>query len=208
MYLATQPEYVSVHDIMSDNFSGFSDREAVKEALREACNALDVMTVEGNVSMYRLPQTFDGYKDVFSLVKDSEDVYNFLLSGYTRKMVNEIFIRDALIRFAQTPYYQSIAGKYPPNMKPGDAMVAMMAQQPGFAALAAMFTVSPAIAEKMLYPEKLSKYELTHPKTMVDLTFAADMVKRAPPGTVLSVKYEIIAQGMINIEIRGGTGIP
>jgi hypothetical protein len=83
-----------------------------------------------------------------------------------------------------------------------------MARQPGFPALAAMMSVSPAVAEKLLFPERLSRYELTHPKIALDLAFAADMVKRAPPGTVLSIKYEIIAQGMLNIEMRGGTGIP
>ena len=208
MYLATQPEYVSIHDILADKLSGFTDREELKEALRKTCDALDVKSEPGEASLYRLPRTFDGYKDAYELVKDSEEVYNFLSSNYSHAMVNELFIRDALIRMAQTPFYESLAEKYPPNMKPGDAMVMMMAQQPGFAAIAALFSISPAVAEKLLYPEKLSKYELTHPKIMLDLTFAADMVKRAPPGTVLSVKYEILAQGMVNLEIRGGSGIP
>jgi len=209
MYLATQTDYVSVHDIHKDPLSGFADHEAIKAGLRAACDVLEVSSEQGEVSVYRLPRTFDGYKDVFAMVKDSEDIYNFLLSGYSHAMVNELFIRDALLRWGQTPYFESLAAKYPAGqMKPGEAMVTMLAQQPGFAALAAMFSVSPAVAGKILYPEKLSRYELTHPKIALDLTFTNDMVKRAPPGTVLSVKYEVIAQGMINIEMRGGTGIP
>lgn len=208
MYLATQTDYISVHDIHKDPFSGFADHGEIKAALRKACDVLDVRSEPGKISLYRLPKTFDGYRDVFSIVRGSDDVYNFLSSIYSRAMVSEPFIREALSRIAQTPYYQSIADKYPPNMKPGDAMILMMAQQPGFAAIAAMFSVSPAVAAKLLYPEQLSRYELTHPRIMLDLTFAADMVKRAPPGTMLSVKYEIIAQGMINIQASGGTGIP
>jgi hypothetical protein len=209
MYLATQTDYISVHDIHKDPLSGFKDHEEIKAALRRACDVLDVNSGQGEVSLYRLPRTLDGYRDVFNFVRDSEDVYNFLLSNYSHAIVNELFIRDALLRWGQTAYYESIAAQYPEGqIKPGEALVTMLAQQPGFAALAALFSVSPAVAEKILYPEKLSRYELTHPKIMLDLTFAADMVKRAPPGTVLSVKYEVIAQGMINLEMRGGTGIP
>ncbi|OPY25961.1 MAG: hypothetical protein A4E28_02803 [Methanocella sp. PtaU1.Bin125] len=209
MYLATQTDYVSVHDIHKDPLSGFPDHEAIKAALRAACDVLDVSSEKGAVSLYRLPRTFDGYREVFAMLKGSEDIYNFLLSGYSHAMVNELFIRDALLRWGQTPYFESLAAKYPAGqMNPAEAMVAMLAQQPGFAALAAMFSVSPAVADMILYPENLSRYELTHPKIALDLTFACDMVKRAPPGTVLSVKYEVIAQGMINIQMSGGTGIP
>jgi hypothetical protein len=209
MYLATQTDYISVHDIHKDRLSGFTDHEDIKAALRAACDVLDVNTAQGEVSTYRLPRTLDGYRDVFAFVRNSEDVYNFLSSNYSHAMVNELFIRDTLLRWASTPYYQSIAEKYPAEqVKPGEAMVMMLSQQPGFAALAAMFSVSPAVAEKLLYPERLSRYELTHPKIALDLTFAADMVKRAPPGTLLSIKYEIIAQGMLNMEMRGGSGIP
>jgi hypothetical protein len=209
MYLATQTDYVSVHDIHKDTLSGFADHAEIKAALRAACDVLDVSTGQDGISLYRLPRTLDGYRDVFAFVRDSEDVYNFLSSNYSHAMVNELFIRDTLLRWASTPYYQSIADKYPAEqVKPGEAMVMMLSQQPGFAALAAMFSVSPAVAEKLLYPEKLSRYELTHPKIALDLTFAADMVKRAPPGTLLSIKYEVIAQGMLNIEMRGGSGIP
>lgn len=209
MYLATQTDYVSVHDIHKDPLSGFTDHEEIKTALRAACDVIDVDSQQGTVSLYRLPRTLEGYRDVFAFVRDSEDVYNFLLSNYSHAMVNDLFIRDALVRWGQTPYYESIAAQYPAGqMKPGEALVTMLAQQPGFAALAAMSSVSPAVAEKILFPEKLSRYELTHPKIALDLTFTADMVKRAPPGTVLSVKYEVIAQGMINMEMRGGSGIP
>lgn len=209
MYLATQTEYISVHDIHEDKLSGFSDHAEIKAALRAACDLLDVTSGQGEITLYRLPRTLDGFRDLFAFVRDSEDVYNFLSSNYSQAMVNELFIRDALLRWASTPYYESIAARYPPEqMKPGEAMVMMIAQQPGFAALAAMFSVSPAVADKLLYPEKLSRYELTHPKIALDLTFAADMVKRAPPGTVLSIKYEVVAQGMLNMQMRGGTGIP
>jgi hypothetical protein len=209
MYLATQTDYISVHDIHKDSLSGFTDHEEIKAALRRACDVLDVSSAQGELSTYRLPRTLDGYRDVFAFVRDSGDVYNFLSSNYSHAMVNELFIRDVLLRWASTPYYESIAAKYPAEqVKPGEALVMMMAKQPGFAALAAMMSVSPAVAEKLLYPERLSRYELTHPKITLDLTFAADMVKRAPPGTLLSVKYEIIAQGMLNMETRGGSGIP
>ena len=209
MYLATQTDYVSVHDIHKDPLSGFTDHTEIKTAMREACDVLDVNSGQGEVSLYRLPRTLDGYRDVFAFVRDSEDVYNFLSSNYSHAMVNELFIRDLLLRWASTPYYESIAAKYPgEQVKPGDALVMMMARQPGFAALAAMCSVSPAVAEKLLYPERLSRYELTHPRIALDLTFAADMVKRAPPGTLLSIKYEIIAQGMLKMETRGGSGIP
>jgi hypothetical protein len=209
MYLATQTDYVSVHDIHKDPLSGFADHEAIKAALRTACDVLDVDTGQGAVSLYRLPRSLDGYRDVFGFVRDTEDVYNFLLSTYSHAMVNELFIRDALLRWGQTPYFESLAAKYPAGqIKPAEAMVTMLAQQPGFAALAAMFSVSPAVAGMILFPENLSRYELTHPKIALDLTFTCDMVKRAPPGTVLSVKYEVIAQGMINIQMSGGTGIP
>ncbi len=209
MYLATQTDYISVHDIHKDPLSGFTDHEEIKAALRRACDILDVNSGQDQVSLYRLPRTLDGYRDVFAFLRDTNDVYNFLLSNYSHAIVNELFIRDALVRWGQTPYYESIAAQYPAEqMKPGEALVTMLAQQPGFAALAAMFSVSPAVAGMIMYPEKLSRYELTHPKIAIDLTFATDMVKRAPPGTVLSVKYEVIAQGMINMEMRGGTGIP
>jgi hypothetical protein len=209
MYLATQTDYVSVHDIHKDPLSGFADHTEIKTAMREACDVLDVNTGQGDISLYRLPRTLDGYRDVFAFVRDSEDVYNFLSSIYSHAMVNEIFIRDVLLRWASTPYYESIAAKYPADqVKPGDALVMMMAKQPGFTTLAAMCSVSPAVTEKLLYPERLSRYELTHPIIALDLTFAADMVKRAPPGTLLSIKYEIIAQGMLNMETRGGSGIP
>jgi hypothetical protein len=209
MYLATQTDYIGVHDIHKDPLAGFANHEEIKAALREACDVLDVNATQGEITLYRLPRTIDGYRDVFAFIRDSEDVYNFLSSNYTQAMVNELFIRDVLLRWASTPYYQSIAERYPAEqMKPGEAMVAMLAQQPGFAALAAMFSVSPAVAEKLLYPDHLSRYELTHPKIALDLTFAADMVKRAPPGTLLSIKYEIIAQGMLNMQTSGGSGIP
>jgi|AGTN01.2.fsa_nt_gi hypothetical protein len=209
MYLSTQTDYVAIHDIHKDKLSGFADHEEIKAALRAACDVLDISSGQGDISLYRLPRTLDGYRDVFAFVRDTEDVYNFLSSNYSHAMVNELFIRDALLRWASTPYYQSIAEKYPAEqVKPGEAMVMMMAQQPGFAALAAIFSVSPAVAEKLLYPDRLSRYELTHPKIAIDMTFAADMVKRAPPGTLLSIKYEVIAQGMLNMEMRGGSGIP
>jgi hypothetical protein len=208
MYLATQPDYVTVHDIHSDKFSGFVGHDEIKAALKGICDMLDVKLQDDQVSLYRLPRTFDGYRDVFSIVRDSDQVYNFLSSNYTQMMVTGDFIREAIIRITQMPYFGEIAAKYPEKIKPGDALIAMLAQNPGFPAIAAMFSVSPAVAAKLLFPEALSKYEMTHPKICLDLTFASDMVKRAPPGTVFSVKYEIIAQGMINMQTSGGTGIP
>ncbi len=209
MYLATQTDYIGVHDIHKDPLSGFTDHEEIKAALRAACDVLDVNPSQGDITLYRLPRTLDGYRDVFAFVRDSDSIYNFLSSNYTQAMVNELFIRDMLLRWAATPYFESMAEKYPADQaKPGEALVLMMARQPGFPAIAAMFSVSPAVAEKLLFPEKLSRYELTHPKIMLDLTFAADMVKRAPPGTLLSIKYEIIAQGMLNMQTSGGAGIP
>ncbi len=208
MYLTTQTDFVTVHDITSDPFSGFSDREEVKAALKEICDDLEIKIEEGKLSLYRLPQTFDGYRDVFSIIRDSEQVFNFLSSSYTQIMLTGEFVKEAIVRITQTPYFASISAKYPENVKPADALLTMLAQNPGFPAIAGMFSVSPAVASKLLYPETLSKYEMTHPKTCLDLTFAADMVKRAPPGTALSIKYEIIAQGMVNMQISGGAGIP
>lgn len=60
----------------------------------------------------------------------------------------------------------------------------------------------------LLFPEVLSKYELTHLKVALDLAFASDMLKRVPPATNVVIKYEVITQGMLNLETRGGTGIP
>jgi len=60
----------------------------------------------------------------------------------------------------------------------------------------------------LLFPEVLSKYELTHLKMALDLAFASDMLKRVPPATNVVIKYEVITQGMLNLETRGGTGIP
>ncbi|HMK46925.1 MAG TPA: hypothetical protein VK436_09895 [Methanocella sp.] len=208
MYLATQSDYVTVHDILSDKLSGFTSGEDIKSALKSICDELDVKIEEGRMSLYRLPATFDGYKDVFSIVRESEQVYNFLSSRYSQATVNDAFVKEAVTRITRTPYFSSITSKYPENINPGEAMIMMIAQNPGFAAIAAMFSVSPAVASKLLYPETLSKYEITHLKICLDLTFAADMVKRVPPGTMLSIKYEILSQGMINMEIRGGTGVP
>lgn len=208
MYLATQPDYVSVHDIHSDKFSGFVSHDEIKAALKQICDVLDVKLQDDQLSLYRLPRALDGYRDVFTIVRDSEQVYNFLSSNYTQSMVTVEFIKEAIVRITQMPYFAEITAKYPEKIKPGDALITMLAQNPGFPAIAAMFTVSPAVASKLLFPETLSRYEMTHPKTCFDLTFASDMVKRAPPGTVLSVKYEIIAQGMINMQTSGGAGIP
>lgn len=208
MYLATQSDYVSVHDILEDKFSGFSSRDEIKAALKGICDALDIKTENGEFALYRLPVNFDGYRDVFGMVRGSEQVYNFLASNYSHALFDDAFIREALVRVIQTPYFVSLSEKYPENMKPGDALITMLSQQPGFSVIEAMISVSPAVAEKLLFPETMSKYEMTHLKTCLDLTFMADMVKRAPPGTMLSVKYEVISKGMINLEMRGGTGIP
>jgi hypothetical protein len=83
-----------------------------------------------------------------------------------------------------------------------------LSQSPGFEALATMFRISPSVATYLLFPEVLSKYELTHLKVTLDLAFAADMLKRVPPATSVIIKYEVVAQGMLNLETRGGTGIP
>lgn len=208
MYLTTQSDYVTIHDIHKDPLSGFESHDEIRPALKQICDVLEVKMENDELSMYRLPRTYDGYKDVFSIIKDSEHVYSFLSSNYTQEMVNPEFIKESIIRITQQPYFTDIASRYPENIKPGDALIAMLAQSPGFPAIAAMFSVSPAVASKLLFPETLSKYEMTHPKICLDLTFASDMVKRAPPGTVFSVKYEIIAQGMINMHMSGGTGIP
>ncbi|WP_424357065.1 hypothetical protein [Methanocella sp. MCL-LM] len=208
MYLTTQSDYVTIHDIHKDPLSGFESHEEIKPALKLICDVLEVKMENDEQSLYRLPRTFDGYRDVFSMVANSEHVYSFLSSNYSQSILTPEFIREALVRVTQTPYFSSLASKYPEKAKPGDTLLQMLAQNPGYPAIAAMFGVSPAVATKLLFPETMSKYELTHPKICLDLTFAADMVKRAPPGTVLSVKYEIVAQGMINMQTSGGTGIP
>ena len=208
MYLTTQSDYVTIHDIHKDRLSGFESHEEIKPALKQICDVLEVKIENDEQSLYRLPRTFDGYRDVFALVVNSDQVYSFLSSNYSQEIVTPEYIKEALVRVTQTPYFSSLASKYPDKAKPGDALIAMLAQNPGFPAIAAMFSVSPAVAAKLLYPETMSRYEMTHPKICLDITFASDMVKRAPPGTVLSVKYEILAQGMVNLQLSGGTGIP
>jgi len=207
-YLSGQNDYVSIRDIMRDRLSGLHSEDEIEPAIEKAAAFLEIKE-EADVPMYRLARSFDGYKSVFANVRNSgADVYNFLYSNYSNSLVNGNFIKEALNHVLSLPYFVEMEGKYPPGSRPGDAVVMMLSQSPGFEALAIIFRISPSVAEYLLFPEILSKYELTHLKVTIDLAFASDMLKRVPPATTVTIKYEVVTQGMLNLETRGGTGIP
>jgi hypothetical protein len=208
-YLSGQNDFVSAREIMLDRLSGLHSEDEVEPALEAAAPFLETKEDDEKGAMYRLSRSFEGYRAVFAAARKSEaDVYNFLYSNYSNALVNADFIKEALNRVLQLPYFTEMEGKYPPGSRPGDAVVLMLSQSPGFDALAVMFRISPSVATYLLFPEVLSKYELTHMKIALDLAFASDMLKRVPPATSVVIKYEVVAQGMLNLETRGGAGIP
>jgi hypothetical protein len=209
IYLSGQNDFLSAADIVRDRLSGLNSKEEVEAAIGEASEFLELKEDEERGTLFRLLRSFDGYRKVLAHVKGSKaDVYNFLYSNYSNSIVNGDFIKEALSRILQLPYFVEMEAKYPPGNRPGDAVVLMLSQSPGFEALAIMFRISPSVATYLLFPEVLSKYELTHLKVALDLAFASDMLKRVPPATSVIIKYEVVAQGMLNLETRGGTGIP
>ncbi len=208
-YLSGQNDFVSAEDIVRDRLSGLHSWDEVEPALEAAAPFLETREDDKKGTMYRLSRSFDGYRSVFVAARSSDmDIYNFLYSNYSNSIVNGEFIKEALGRILKLPYFVEMEAKYPPGNRPGDAVVLMLSQSPGFDALAVMFRISPSVAASLLFPEVLSKYELTHLKVALDLAFAADMLKRVPPATSVVIKYEVTAQGMLNLETRGGTGIP
>ncbi|HTX43589.1 MAG TPA: hypothetical protein VMC61_02580 [Methanocella sp.] len=208
-YLSGQNDFVTPADIVEDRLSGLHSEDEIEPAIEDAAPFLEFKEDPGRGTMLRLSRSFDGYRAVFTRVKRSPaDVYNFLYSNYSNAVVGADFIKEALSRILQLPYFVEMEAKYPPGNRPGDAAVLMLSQSPGFDALATMFRISPSVATYLLYPEVLSKYELTHLKVTLDLAFASDMLKRVPPATSVIIKYEVTTQGMLNLETRGGTGIP
>jgi|GEM_PF-3847389 len=208
-YLSGQNDYVSIKDIMKDRLSGLHSEDEIEPAIEKSAPFLEIKEDDTQETMYRLSRSFDGYKSVFANVRNSgADVYNFLYSNYSNALVNGNFIKEALNHVLTLPYFVEMEGKYPAGSRPGDAVVLMLSQSPGFEALAIIFRISPSVAEYLLFPEILSKYELTHLKVTIDLAFASDMLKRVPPATTVTIKYEVVTQGMLNLETRGGTGIP
>jgi len=209
-YLSGQNDFVSLNSMLSDKLSGFKTEKAALAAIEKATPLLEIRAEPVDGPFYRLLRTFDGYKAIFEQVLNSDtDVYNFLYSNYSHSIVNEAFIKEALDRILKLPYFTELAEKYPgPNQNPGMALAMMLAQSPVFAALAVIFQISPSVARCLLFPERLSKYELTHLKVVLDLAFASDMLKRVPPATSIGLKYEVIAQGMVNLQTSGGTTIP
>ncbi len=208
-YLSGQNDYVSASEIMKDRLSGIHSEDEIEPAVEKALPFLETMEDDKKGTLFRLSRSFDGYKSVFANVRNSQaDVYNFLYSNYSNSIVNADFIKEGVSRILKLPYFVEMEGRYPQGSRPGDAVVLMLSQSPGFDALATMFRISPTVAEYLLFPEMLSKYELTHLKVALDLAFASDMLKRVPPATSVTIKYEVITQGMLNLETRGGTGIP
>ncbi len=207
MYLSGQNDFVAAGNIARDPLSGIGSKEEARAAIDRASRSLETREDEELGTMARLPRSFDGYRAVFAHV-DQADVYNFLYSNYSNAIVNVDFIKEALGRVLELPYFKEMEAKYPPGNRPGDAVVLMLSQSPGFEALANMFRTSPRVAACLLFPESLSRYELTHLKVALDLAFASDMLKRVPPATSVVVKYEVVAKGMLNLETRGGAGIP
>ncbi|HTY91226.1 MAG TPA: hypothetical protein VMC84_08630 [Methanocella sp.] len=208
-YLSGQNDFVSAGDVLRDRLSGLHSEDEIEPALEAAAPFLETKEDDKKGTMYRLARNFDGYRAVFTAGRKSGmDVYNFLYSNYSNALVNGEFIKEALNRILQLPYFVEMEAKYAPGNRPGDAVVLMLSQSPGFDALAVMFRISPSVATYLLFPEVLSKYELTHLKVTLDLAFASDMLKRVPPATSVVIKYEVTAQGMLNLETRGGTGIP
>jgi hypothetical protein len=208
MYLSRKNDFVTIDDILLDKLSGFKSKKNVEDALKKLFLLVEVRESEKGTS-YRLAHAFDGYRGIFKIMQDSStEIYNFLSSNYSNFMVNEIFVKEALERITRTTHFENISQSYKGPGKPGDAFLLMMSQSPGFTALAAMFRSSPLVADKLLFPEKLSKYEMSHLKIGLDLSFASDMLNRVPPGTRVSIKYEIVSQGMLNMQMRGGTEVP
>jgi hypothetical protein len=208
-YLSGQNDFVAAGAIAGDRLSGLGSKEEAEAAIEKASPLLELKEDEERGTMVRLPRSFDGYRDVFARVEASQaDVYNFLYSNYSNSVVDTNFIKEALGRVLELPYFKDMEAKYPPGNRPGDAVVLMLSQSPGFDALATMFRISPTVASYLLFPEALSKYELTHLKVALDLAFASDMLKRVPPATSVVIKYEVTTQGMLTLETRGGTGIP
>jgi hypothetical protein len=208
-YLSGQNDYVSASEIMKDRLSGIHSEDELEPAIEKTLPFLETKEDETLGTLYRLSRSFDGYKAVFANVQSSRaDVYNFLYSNYSNSIVNADFIKQALNLILSLPYFTEMEGRYPAGSRPGDAVVLMLSQSPGFDALATMFRISPTVAEYILFPEVLSRYELTHLKVTLDLAYASDMLKRVPPATTVTIKYEVITQGMLNMETRGGTGIP
>lgn len=210
VYLSGQNDFVSLDSILADKLSGFKSRKSAMSAIEKATPLLEIRAEPEDGPLYRLPRTFDGYRAIFEQVKGSEaDIYNFLYSNYSNLLVNEAFIKEAVERVMKLPYFVELAAKYPEGgQQPGVAIAMILSQAPGFAALAVMFRISPSVATCLLFPERLSRYELTHLKVVLDLAFASDMLKRVPPATSVAIKYEVIAQGMLNLETSGGTSIP
>lgn len=209
IYLSGQNDFVSAADIVRDGLSGLRSKEEVEKAVEKATPFLELKEDDERGLLFRLSRSFDGYRAVFASVKGSQaDVYNFLYSNYSNSIIDANFIKEALARILQLPYFTEMEAKYPPGNRPGDAVVLMLSQSPGFEALATMFRISPSVATYLLFPDVLSRYELTHLKVALDLAFASDMLKRVPPATSVVIKYEVVAQGMLNLETRGGTGIP
>jgi hypothetical protein len=206
-YLSGRAGFVAAGDIASDEHSGLSSKDEVDAAIGEASHFLEFKEGEGRM-LLRLSRSFDGYRAAFARVRSRADVYDFLYSNYSSSVVNGDFIKEALSRILRLPYFTEMEAKYPPGNRPGDAVVLMLSQSPGFEALASMFRTSPGVATYLLFPGLLSKYELTHLKVALDLAFASDMLERVPPATSVLIKYEVVAQGMLNLETRGGTGIP
>lgn len=208
-YLSGQNDFISAGEIMRDRLSGLHSEDEIDPALEAAAPFLETKEDSKKGTMYRLARSFDGYRAVYAAARKTDtDVYNFLYSNYSNALVNGDFIKEALNHVLQLPYFTEMESKYAPGNRPGDAVVLMLSQSPGFDALAVMFRISPSVATYLLFPEVLSKYELTHLKVALDLAFASDMLKRVPPATSVVIKYEVTAQGMLNLETRGGTGIP
>ena len=208
-YLSGQNDYVSASEIMKDRLSGLHSEDELEPAIEKALPFLETREDATLGTLYRLPKSFDGYKAVFANVQSSgADVHNFLYSNYSNAIVDANFIKEALTRILSLPHFKEMEGRYPAGSRPGDAVILMLSQSPGFDALATMVRVAPTVAEYMLFPEVLSRYELAHLKVTLDLAYAADMLRRVPPATSVTIKYEVITQGMVNMETRGGAGVP
>lgn len=209
VYLSGQNDFVTVDDIAEEVLSGFKSNEPAESALSGLGDILETKeNAEGKTS-FRLTRSFYAYKTVFNIIlKSGEDAYGFLSSGYSNEMIDEGFIEEALWRIAGLPYFNEVLSKYPDNKNPGAAILIMLSRSPGFKDIAAMLKASPSVAIKLLFPERLSRYEVTHLKAVLDLAFASDMLERVPSGAKVSVKYEIIARGTIDLEARGGTEAP
>jgi hypothetical protein len=186
---------------------GFISFEKTPASLRTIRKWLDAER-RNDKNAYRLRRSPDIYREVFRHIeKSDQDIFILLSSPYTEKCVDEPFLTSLLAHICETPYYNGIKMKYG-NEKAGNIAACLLAESPGLKTLATMFRTSPSVAAAMLFPERLSRYELTHLKPCLDLKFATDMLHIAPEKTDITVKYEVIARGTINVEEKGGTGIP